>query len=85
MKNKPEIVYQYLKYSTFEKMVANYDPYYADIMISQADCLKDAEFLAKLIEEQYGIKPTIVPLDYLIGCHSGPGTLALFYVGNKRQ
>ena len=62
----------------FEKMVANYDPYYADIMISQADCLKDAEFLAKLIEEQYGIKPTIVPLDYLIGCHSGPGTLALF-------
>ena len=69
----------------FDKMVANYDPYYGDIMISQADCLKDAEALAKMIEEHFGLKPTIVPLDYLIGCHSGPGTLALFYVGDKRQ
>lgn len=69
----------------FDKMVANYDPYYADIMISQADCLKDAEYLSKMIEQHFGLKPTIVPLDYLIGCHSGPGTLALFYVGDKRK
>jgi len=69
----------------FEKMVENYDPYYGDIMISQADCLKDAEMLSNMIEEHFGLKPIIVPLDYLIGCHSGPGTLALFYVGDKRK
>lgn len=69
----------------FEKMVANFDSNYSDIMISQADCLKDAECLANMIEQHFGLKPTIVPLDYLIGCHSGPGTLALFYVGDKRK
>ena len=69
----------------FEKMTENYDPYYGDIMICQADCLKDAESLAKMIENYFGLKPIIVPLDYLIGCHSGPGTLSLFYVGNSRK
>lgn len=69
----------------FEKMVANYDTHFGDIVISQADCLKDAEALAKMIENHFGLKPMIVPLDYLIGCHSGPGTLALFYVGDERK
>lgn len=69
----------------FEKMTENYDPYYGDVMICQADCLKDAESLAKMVVNHFGLKPIIVPLDYLIGCHSGPGTLSLFYVGNSRK
>ena len=69
----------------FEKMVENYDPYFGDIMICQADCLKDAESLGKMVENHFGLKPIIVPLDYLIGCHSGPGTLSLFYVGIERK
>lgn len=68
----------------FEKMTYNYDPYFADIFICEADCFDDAENLAKLIQNNYGLSPTIVPLDYFIGSHSGPGTLSLFYVGDKR-
>lgn len=67
-----------------EKMMANYDPYFADIFICEADCKQDAETLAKMVKNHYGLQPTVVPLDYFIGCHSGPGTLALFYVGDKR-
>ena len=68
----------------FEKMTNNYDPYYADILICEADCENDAKTLAKMVENYYGLAPTIVPLDYFIGSYSGPGTLALFYVGDKR-
>ena len=69
----------------FDKMVENYDPYYGDIIISQADCIKEAQMLAGLIEHHFGLKPIIVPLSFIIGCHSGPGTLALFYVGDCRK
>ena len=65
-------------------MKKNYDPYFADIFICEADCNEDAKYLSKLVENNYGLTPTIVPLDYFIGSHSGPGTLALFYVGDKR-
>ena len=68
----------------FEKMTENYDPYFADIFICEADCEDDAKALAKLVKDYYGLTPEIVPLDYFIGSHSGPGTLALFYVGDKR-
>ena len=68
----------------FEIMKKNYDPYFADIFICEADCNEDAKYLSKLVENNYGLTPTIVPLDYFIGSHSGPGTLALFYVGDKR-
>ena len=67
-----------------EKMMGNYDAHFNDIFICEADCKDDAEQLAKLVEEQFGLKPTIVPLNYYIGSHAGPGTMSLFYVGDKR-
>ena len=67
-----------------EKMMSNYDAHFNDIFICEADCKDDAEQLAKLVEEQFGLKPTIVPLNYYIGSHAGPGTMSLFYVGDKR-
>lgn len=68
----------------FDKMTLNYDSYFGEIFISEADCLQDARNLAEMIKNHYGLDATIVSLDYFIGCHSGPGTLALFYVGDKR-
>lgn len=56
-----------------------------DVFISHGDCLEDAEYLAKLINEQLGFKNiTIGLVGPTIGAHSGPGTLALFYFGSKR-
>jgi DegV family protein with EDD domain len=68
----------------FDKMESNYDIQYKDILISHADSEKDAKTLKTMIEQKYDANITIVPLDFVIGCHSGPGTLALFYVGDKR-
>lgn len=55
------------------------------IFISHGDCLEDAEFLAEKIKERYQIKTEIVNyVGSVIGAHSGPGTLALFFVGDLR-
>ncbi len=55
------------------------------VFISHGDCLEDAEFVADLIKERLGIRNFII--DYIcptIGAHSGPGTVALFFMGSER-
>lgn len=55
------------------------------IFISQADCLGDAQKLASMIQEKHGVKTRIITdVGTVIGAHSGPGTLALFFVGTER-
>ncbi len=55
------------------------------VFISQADCLPDAEFLAKHLEEKHGVRvASISNIGPVVGAHSGPGTLALFFIGSKR-
>lgn len=56
--------------------------------ISHGDCLEDAEYLIKLIKSdaRFSSVDFIVNLlDPVIGAHSGPGTLALFYLGTSRN
>ena len=55
------------------------------MFISHGDCIEDANFLADLIREEFS--PEELYINYVgpvIGAHSGPGTLALFYIGNER-
>ena len=55
------------------------------IFISHADCQKDVDELAALIHEKCGATVEIVTdVGPVIGAHSGPGTLALFFVGKER-
>lgn len=55
------------------------------IFISQADCIGDAQKLASMIQEKHGVKTQIITdVGTVIGAHSGPGTLALFFVGTER-
>ncbi len=55
------------------------------VMISHGDCIEDAEYAAKLIKEKYSVKEVIINyVDATIGCHSGPGTLAIFFLGSKK-
>lgn len=55
------------------------------IFISQADCIEDAHKLADMIQEKSGAKTQIITdVGTVIGAHSGPGTLALFFVGTER-
>lgn len=56
-----------------------------EVFISHGDCLADAEYLADLVREKFGIDD--ITIDYIgptIGTHSGPGTLALFFQGSPR-
>lgn len=65
----------------------NYDPAYGkDFAISHGDCLEEARQLANLIKSEYDMnEPVIHPVGMVIGSHSGPGTLALFFPGKLRE
>ncbi len=55
------------------------------VYISHAFCETDANELAKIIFEKHGVKTEIITdVGPVIGAHSGPGTLALFFVGKER-
>ncbi len=55
------------------------------IYICHGDCYDDAKLLSDMIKEKY--PDCEIMIDYtgpVIGAHSGPGTLALFFVGTER-
>ena len=55
------------------------------VFICHGDCLDDAQYLEKLVKEQYGVKNVLIYyVGAVIGSHSGPGTLALFFLGKHR-
>ena len=55
------------------------------MFISHGDCLEDAEHLASILKETYHVPEVCISyVGPVIGSHSGPGTLALFYLGKKR-
>jgi len=55
------------------------------IFISHGDCLEDAEHLREIILEEVNVKDVIINnVGPAVGSHSGPGTVALFFMGNDR-
>ena len=55
------------------------------IMITHGDCIKDAEYVAKLVREEMGIDNILINnIGTVIGSHTGPGVVAVFCMGNKR-
>ena len=61
------------------------NPSEQSIFITHGDCLEDAQYVAKKIEEKYHPKEIVINwVDPVIGAHSGPGTVALFFLGTER-
>ena len=55
------------------------------VFICHGDCHEDAKLLEDLVKEKYGVKNVLTYyVGAVIGSHSGPGTLALFFLGDKR-
>ena len=55
-------------------------------MITHGDCLEDAEYVAKLVREKMGIQNIYINnIGTVIGGHTGPGVVALFFMGDKRE
>ncbi len=61
--------------------------YDGKVFISQADCEKDARDVAMRVEGKFtwmNGPVHIFPIGATIGCHTGPGTVALFFWGKPR-
>jgi len=55
------------------------------IAIGHGDCEEDAEYIISEIKKKYNIKEVVFNfIEPVIGSHAGPGTLALFFLGNER-
>ena len=73
---------------TLLESMAGFAPGYEsqNIYISHGDCLEEAKVLAEMIQERY--KPRSVELFSIgpvVGSHSGPGTIALFFYANHKS
>lgn len=61
------------------------DPGKGMYFISHGDCLEDAKLLEEMISQENGLKAEVITnVGPVIGAHSGPGTLALFFFGKER-
>ncbi len=55
------------------------------VFISHGDCLPDAEYVASEVKRRLGVKEVVInTIGPVVGTHSGPGTLALFFFGSHR-
>ena len=55
------------------------------VFISHGDCIEDVQVLEGILKEKYGVKKVFTYyVGAVIGSHAGPGTVALFFLGNKR-
>lgn len=62
------------------------DPQNQTVFISHGDSLEDAEYVAEQVRQRLGVKKSVT-INYVgpvIGAHSGPGTIALFFLGKER-
>lgn len=60
-------------------------PGHQTVFISHGDCLEDAKFVAAEVRRRFGTQNIYINyVGPVIGSHSGPGTLALFFLGTKR-
>ena len=56
------------------------------VMIVHGDVEEDAEFLKKEIESRFGITNIITNcIGSVIGSHTGPGVIAIFYMGDRSK
>ena len=63
-------------------IVANIDPSSNDIFIIHADCPNDAKMLEQKVRKRIkNAKIQVVELGFIIGTHTGPGTIGLGFIG----
>ena len=61
------------------------DPADQTVFICHGDCIDDAEYTASLIREKTGAKTVIINyVGPVIGAHTGPGVISVFFVGTHR-
>lgn len=57
-----------------------------DVYICHSDCITDAERLRDMVKEEFPqVDIMIGDIGPVIGAHTGPGTIALFYLGKTTK
>jgi len=54
------------------------------VYICHAVCENEAKILAEQIKDTLGVNPIITDLTQVIGCHTGPGLIAVFFFGDAK-
>lgn len=71
--------------NSMEKQMGTYKDQNDIVFISHGDCEEEARFVADLVKQRFGIESFLINhVGPTIGAHSGPGTMALFYLGDYR-
>jgi DegV family protein with EDD domain len=61
------------------------EPRQQTVFISHGDCLEEAEQVGQMIASQFQVQTIVYnTIGPIIGAHSGPGTIAVFFLGNGR-
>lgn len=71
-----------------DKMAERIGDYENDFFyISHGDCIDDAKYVADLVRKRFGLMKKVIigNVGPVIGSHSGPGTVALFFRGETRD
>ncbi len=62
------------------------DPQEQTLYVSHADNFEKAKILGELVKEKYGFKDIFYSnIGTIIGSHTGPGLVAVFYIGKERE
>ncbi len=68
-----------------DKRIGSYRDSCDTIFVSHGDCEADAQYVVDKVKEKYPIRHVLVhPVGATIGAHSGPGTVALFFMTDKK-
>lgn len=84
-RGKKQVIREIVK--RMEEHAENGSAYSGKCYISQSACEEDAKEVARLVEEKFPNldgKVLINPIGTVIGSHTGPGTVALFFWGDER-
>ncbi len=68
-----------------DQYIGSYKDSCDTVFISHGDCQEEAEYLMEKVKERYQLKVSLIHyVGATIGAHSGPGTMALFFLGDHR-
>ncbi|GAA0076477.1 DegV family protein [Clostridium sp. CTA-5] len=71
---------------SMEKLMGNYKSENDIVFISHGDAKEEAEIVADKIKERFGFETFLINnIGPIIGSHSGPGTVAVFFMGENRK
>lgn len=86
VRTKKRVIQETVK--KMEALAEDGTDYAGKCFISHSACIEDARAVAALIEQKFpklNGRVEIYDIGTTVGCHTGPGTVALFFWGQERQ